>query len=96
MEDNLIHEKYRQLAYAIITQSVDDFLSQYKHIDDYDFYRWCTECVYFDYLNIDREHFYLKVLKLKERGVKKVGGIYSGKNVKKNEDIQSNNIEEND
>lgn len=71
MTDSVIHEKYRELACASIAQAVKDFLKD-KKSDNFLFYTWCNNCSYFDYLNIDRERFYCKVLNLKEKGIKKV------------------------
>lgn len=78
MEDNLIHERYRQLACASILQAVEDFLKD-KHSDEHIFYTWCNNCSYFDYLGLDREYFYVKVLKMKEKGIKKVRKFTYGK-----------------
>lgn len=71
MSDNVMYENYRLLACASIVQAVNDFLGDDKS-DGFLFYTWCTNCSYFDYLDIDRERFYCKVLKLKEKGIKKV------------------------
>lgn len=77
LEDELIHEKYKELACAVIQQVVEDFLKDYK-MDNYAFYKWCMECDYFDYLDLDREYFYVKVLKLKEKGITSVRRTLNG------------------
>lgn len=80
MTDNVIHERYRQLAFAIIIQRVNDFLND-KVTED-DFFRWCTSCIYFAYLSVDGERLFLKVIKLKNKGVKNVRSEY-GKTIGK-------------
>lgn len=74
LEDDVIHTKYRELACSIILQTTEDFLND-KFVDDYHFYKWIADCSYFDYLDLDREYFYVKVLKLKKKGIKKVGRL---------------------
>ena len=88
MTDNSIHERYRQLAFAIIIQRVNDFLND-KVAED-DFYRWCTSCIYFDYLSVDGERLFLKVIKLKNKGVKNVRNEYGktiGKEINQDETL---------
>lgn len=73
MEDELIYEKYHEIACAAIKQAVDDY-ARHNLMDDYEFYKWCMQCGYFELLDIDRERFYAKALKLKhEKGKKKHG-----------------------
>ena len=63
--------RYKELACAAIEQAVKDFVES-ETMSDYSFYRWIMECDYFNFLNIDREYFYVKCLKLKEnKGEKK-------------------------
>lgn len=71
MSEKVMYENYRLLACASIVQAVNDFLED-DESNDFLFYTWCNNCSYFDYLNIDREYFYCKVLRLKEKGIKKV------------------------
>lgn len=59
-------ENYKELACAIIERQAWDFIEDYKDYDDYAFYKWCMTSVWFDYVNIDREYFYAKILKKKE------------------------------
>ena len=70
MEDT-IHTRYRELACASIVQGVNDWLEN-KYSDDYDLYMWIENCSWFDYLGLDREYFFVKVLELKEKGIRKV------------------------
>ena len=58
--------RYKELACAVIEQAVQDFVES-ETMSDYSFYKWVMECDYFNFLNIDREYFYVKCLKLKER-----------------------------
>lgn len=58
---------YKELACAIIERQALDFLENYKKYDEYAFYNWCMNSVWFDYVNIDREYFYVKILKKKEK-----------------------------
>lgn len=64
MTDNVIHERYRELACSIIKAEAIRFINA-PNYTDYSFYKWLNECVYFDYLGIDREYFYVKTLKKK-------------------------------
>lgn len=77
MGDEVIYMRYRELACAVIKQAVDDWL---KHDQsDYALYLWIMNCEYFDHLNIDREYFYVKCLKLKESKKKTKRGRGYGK-----------------
>lgn len=75
MEDDIIHEKYRELACAVIHQAVRDYLDDKTENADYKLYSWIMSSSYFDYLDIDREYFYIKALHLKE-GKKKTRGVH--------------------
>lgn len=77
----LVHEKYRELAVASIVQGINDWLES-KYDTEQDLYRWLENCSWFDLLELDREYFYVKILKLKEKGVKKItmGERYGKKN----------------
>ena len=77
MED-VITEKYRELACASIAQGINDWL-QDKKASDYDLYKWLYECTWFDYLDLDREYFYVRVIRLKRQGVKTLRGLKYGK-----------------
>ena len=71
MEDEVIYRRYRELACSIIAQGVNDWLRS-KGKTEYSLYHWIENCPWFDYLNLDREYFYVKVLNLKEKGVKSI------------------------
>ena len=78
MIDKVIHQRYRGLAAAAIMQGVNDWL-QDKKASAYSLYRWIEECDYFDYLGIDREYFYVKVLNMKKNKVRRVNIRNNGK-----------------
>ena len=67
MADKVIHERYRELACASIQQGINDWLQ--NDAEPYVLYKWLNECDWFDLLGLDREYFYARVLKLKEKGV---------------------------
>lgn len=69
--DNVLSERYRELACACIEQGINDWLGN-KLADDYELYKWLQDCTWFDYLGLDREYFYVKVLKMKRKGIKKL------------------------
>lgn len=77
MEDKVIHDRYKELACAVIAQGINDWL----HYDqnEYSLYKWMRKCPFFDYLGIDREYVYAKVLKLKEKGYKSLRFYNYGK-----------------
>lgn len=66
-----VYENYRLLACGVIAQLVNDWLRD-KRATDYDLYQALQKCVYFDFLDLDRDYFYVKCRKLKEKGVKSV------------------------
>lgn len=68
MDDKVIHERYRELACASIQQGINDWLGS-SNATDYGLYKWLQECEWFDLLGLDREYFYVRVLKLKEKGI---------------------------
>ena len=70
MKEDIIHERYRELACASIQQGINDWLRSNK--SPYVLYKWLNECDWFDFLNLDREYFYVKVLELKEKGITSV------------------------
>lgn len=76
--DNVIINKYRELACASIVQGIEDWLNN-DEASEYDLYEWLQECSWFDYLKIDRDYVYVKVLRLKGKGVKKLKGVKYGK-----------------
>lgn len=78
MEERIIHERYRELACSAIAQGINDWL-HYKG-SEYSLYKWLNECVFFDYLGLDREYFYAKILKLREKGCKNLRFYNYGKN----------------
>lgn len=96
MEDNLIYEKYKELAIASIRQALEDFLE-----GKYDFKNktvreqiqrftdWVLFCDYFDILNINRELFLQKSLLLKRRGIKKLPNNRAIVRIKKGEKDES-------
>ena len=71
MTDGVIHLRYRELACASIQQGINDWLGD-KYATDYDLYKWLQDCEWFDYLQIDRDYVFVKIIKLKRQGKKKV------------------------
>lgn len=69
MEDDLIHERYKELACAIVEQGINDWLR--TGTDKYQLYYFLMHCPWIDYLKIDREYLYVKVLKLKKEQKRK-------------------------
>ena len=65
MEDKVIHERYRELACAVIMYQVKKYLEPKNKMTDYELYCFIQNCNYFDYLGIDRDYFYVKCLKIK-------------------------------
>ena len=78
MNEELIHERYRELACAAIAQGVNDWL-RVETSTEYGLYKWIQETDYFDYLGIDRDYFYVKVLKLREKKVRSINLSRYGK-----------------
>lgn len=70
MEDKIIHERYRELAVAIIQRQIDDYLADEKYTD-YKLYKWMMHCEWFDYLGLDAEYVYVKCISLKENKQKR-------------------------
>lgn len=66
MADNAIIERYRELACAVIRNEYIRFVNTDTYTD-YAFYKWLYECTYFDLLDLDRDYFYVKALKRKEK-----------------------------
>lgn len=66
MTDRIIHERYRELAASAIKRGVFDWLGK-PGATDYELYSWIQNCDLFDYLGIDREYFYVKVLRLRDK-----------------------------
>lgn len=77
--NDIIIQRYKELACAIVEQEINDFLKgvnvyygttieQAENI----FYNFCTTNRWFDYLDLDGEYLYVKVLKMKEKGRKTV------------------------
>ena len=73
--EKVIYERYKVLACDIIIQMIDDFLKS-ETMTDYDLYKDFENCSYFDYLDLDREYLYVKVLELKKKGVRHVKFIH--------------------
>ena len=71
VEDRIIHERYRELAVAIIQRQIDDYLSQGDKYSDYSLYKWMMHCEWFNYLGIDPEYVYVKCVALKENHKKR-------------------------
>lgn len=69
MTDNAIHERYRELACAVIRNEYIRFINTDTYTD-YAYYKWLYDCTYFDLLEIDREYFYVKSLRKKESKTK--------------------------
>ena len=76
--DDVIINKYRELAWASIVQGINDWLSD-KKATEQELYDWLMECDWFDYLNLDREYFYVRILRMKRQGVKALKGLKYGK-----------------
>lgn len=76
--DEVIMERYRELACASILQGINDWL-QDEDASDYQLYKWLNDCTWFDYLELDREYFYVKILKLREQGIKYIRSARYGK-----------------
>lgn len=76
--DDVIINKYRELACASIVQGINDWLSD-KKATEQELYDWLMECDWFDYLNLDREYFYVRILRMKRQGVKALKGLKYGK-----------------
>ena len=72
MEDDVIHERYRELACASIEQGINDYLDGTDTI--WEFEKWVNESVMFDYLDLDRVWILERVKYLKRCGVRKIGG----------------------
>lgn len=71
MADKVIHERYRELACAAIQAGVNEWLGS-RDANEYALYKWLQECDWFDYLNLDREYFYVKILELRDKGKEKI------------------------
>ena len=78
--DDVIHERYRELACASIVAGINEWL-QDDEASDYKLYKWLNECTWFDYLELDREYFYVKILKLKRKGIRSIKWVKYGKEV---------------
>lgn len=76
--DDVIMDRYKELACASIIQGINDWL-QDKESTDYDLYKWLNDCTWFDYLNLDREYFYVRIIRLKRQGVKYIRSSRYGK-----------------
>lgn len=81
MEDNIIYDKYKELAIASIRQGLEDFLGSKYEFKKKSFNEqvqiytdWVLFCDYFDILNINREIFIKKSLILKRKGIKRLPG----------------------
>lgn len=76
--DDVIINKYRELACASIVQGINDWLSD-KKATEQELYDWLMECDWFDYLDLDREYFFVRILRMKRQGVKAIKGLKYGK-----------------
>lgn len=79
MEYDNITVRYKELACAVIEQEINDFLHKtgnYRKTNksqaELMLYNFCTTNEWFNYLDLDGEYLYLKVLKMKEEGRKSV------------------------
>ena len=81
MEDKIIHERYRELACEVIRFAINEWLAN-EDRTEYALYKWIQECEWFDFLGLDREYFFCKVRKLREKGIKSIGGGNYGKKEK--------------
>ena len=78
-EDEVIYERYRELACAVIAQGINDWLHD-DNATEYALYKFFKNCIFFDYLDLDREYFYAQVVKLKKKGWKSIRFYNYGKN----------------
>lgn len=89
MADKVIHDCYRQLAAASIIQGVNDYLGD-KKMDDYALYSWIQECDYFDHLGIDRDYFYVKVINMRRKGIRKISNYGERKSTREKNSVSRN------
>lgn len=76
MTDNLILQRYRDLAVMIIVNAINDYLSD-KEYSAKLLKSWMDNCTYIDYLGIDREWMFMRVVALKRAGYKKLEGFHT-------------------
>ena len=84
--EEVIYERYKELACAIIAQGINDWLKK-PDATEYSLYKFINNCTMFNYLDLDREYVFTQVLKLKEKGWKSIrfynyGKDYNIRNVK--------------
>lgn len=76
MTDNLILQRYRELAVMSIVEGINEYLGD-KDYPNKLLRIWIDECSYFDYLEIDKEWTYHRLLALKRAGYKKLEGFHT-------------------
>lgn len=74
MTDDVILERYRELAASAILQGINDYLNHDEETEK-ELKKWMSESSLFDYLGINRDYVYRQVLKLKKEGVKNLKGF---------------------
>lgn len=75
MTDDVILERYRELAAAAILQGINDYLNYESEETEEELKQWMDESNLFDYLGINRDYVYRQVLKLKKQGVHNLKGV---------------------
>lgn len=75
MTDEVILERYRELAAAAILQGINDYLDHNSKETEEGLKRWIDESSLFDYLGLSRDYVYKQVLKLKKEGVCNLKGV---------------------
>lgn len=71
--DNVIYERYRELACTSIAFAINEYLAEPKtELSDAKFIHWVYECEWFDLLPINRELVIRKVTELKKIGLRKI------------------------
>lgn len=75
MTDEVILERYRELAAAAILQGINDFLDYESEETEEELKRWMYESSLFDYLGLNREYIFKQVCKLKKEKKKNLKGV---------------------
>lgn len=73
MKNDVIADRYKELACASIIVAVNDFLEdEQNETNDNLFINWVYKCLWFDLLPLNRELFIRRVFSLRDRGIKHV------------------------
>lgn len=77
--DDTIYMRYKDLACNIIKQEIDDYLHNHHYYRglnrreaDQKLYHFCTTNEWFNFIDLDGEYLYAKVLKMRNEGRKNV------------------------